>query len=319
MIDNNITENIVFLGDVSLRIYYPNSLKNESSCIVILTSPIYMYEMYCQLDKMELSNSIECYALPFMTLNNEYSIDNELLSIVVNDKRPKIIPKTIHSFWFSGEKKPYSYQKCVDTWKNVLDDYEIIEWNQENYDCNCHPFVKKAIEVGAWAYASDYARLDVLYKYGGIYLDQDVEVFRPFDPLLCNDAILSFSSVIQIDLAVMGSKRDNSLIRSLMDIYDSIDNPKSKEGYTKFFQPVNIRNVLIENGLVMNGNLQRNSFATAFPTEFFMPLDTVLFRPYERTENTFCVHYDNFGWSFSEGNKRKKKIHDNNTLWRLME
>lgn len=315
VIDNNPIEKTVNVGKVILPVYSPEKIREEERCVIILTSPVYMYEMYCQLQEMNLSDDVVCYAFPFMQMVTEDKLDVSLLNEVVNDKAEKKIPKIIHSFWFSGDEKPYSYQKCVDTWQNALPDYKIIEWNKNNYDWHKHPFVEKAIELKAWAFASDYARLDVLKEYGGIYLDMDVEVFKAFDDLLCNDAILSFSNHVLIDLAVIGAKKDNALVKQMLALYDGIDVPQDKSGFAKFFQPSFVREALAENGIAMDGSLQRVENATAFPRNFFMPMDYILFGEYERTENTYCVHYDNFGWSFSKDNKREKKIRDNNLLW----
>lgn len=315
VIDNNVTEKEVKLGNVTLPVYLPERVKEEGCCAVIITSPVYMYDMYVQLQDMKLSDDVVCYAFPFMQMVTENKVDSKLLEIVVNDTVEQKIPKIIHSFWFSGDEKPYAYQKCVDSWKEVLSDYEIIEWNKENYDWRKHPFVERAVEMGAWAFASDYARLDVLKEYGGIYLDMDVEVFKPFDDLLGNDALLAFSNHVLIDLAVMASRKNNPLLEQLLELYNNVELPGEKSGFTKFFQPSFVRDVLVGNGIMMNGSLQKIENATAFPPEFFMPMDQVLFKEYIKTRNTYCVHYDNFGWSFSKDNKREKKIHDNNMLW----
>ena len=319
VIDNNVSERNIKLGSLVLPVYLPEKIREEEECVIILTSPVYMYDMYCQLQEMNLGNGISCYAFPFMQMASENKIENGLLKTVVGDNGNHKIPKIIHSFWFSGDEKPYAYQKCIDSWKKLLTDYEIIEWNKDNYDWHKHPFVERAIEMGAWAFASDYARLDVLREYGGIYLDMDVEVFKPFDDLLENDALLSFSNHVLVDLAVLASRKDNPLMSRLLSLYDNVELPDEKSGFTKFFQPSFVREALVENGIAMDGSLQKVKNATVFPPEFFMPMDQVLFREYEKTENTYCVHYDNFGWSFSKDNKREKKIRDNNELWKLIE
>lgn len=319
VIDNNPSEGEVNVGEFTLPVFSPEKIREEEKCVIILTSSIYMYEMYCQLQEMNLGDEILCYAFPFMQMITENKMDASLLKEVVNNDVEKKIPKIIHSFWFSGDEKPYSYQKCVDTWQNALPDYEIIEWNMNNYDCHKHPFVEKAIELKAWAFASDYARLDVLNKYGGIYLDMDVEVFKNFDDLLGNDAILSFLNHVQIDLAVMGARKGNDLVKQMLALYDHVDIPLEQSGFVKYYQPAFVREVLAANGIKMNGSLQRLENATVFPQQFFMPLDYVLFGEYERTEHTYCVHYDNFGWSFSKNSKREKKIRDNNILWQKIE
>ena len=307
------------LGDAVLDVYKPEKLKSEYECIVILVSPVYMYEMYCQLEHMQLSDEIECYAFPFMQMVTSNKTDDILLNKVINREKKAKIPKIIHGFWFSGDKKPEAYQKCVDTWKRNLPEYEIIEWNMDNYDWHKHPFVERAIELKAWAFASDFARLDVLYNYGGIYLDMDVEVFKSFDDLLGNDALFSFGNNVLIDLAVVGSKKHNQIIRHLLEKYDSIPLPQERKDYVGLFQPALVRPILAAQGVRMDGSLQIIDGATIFPTEFFMPKDVVLYRDYERTEHTYCVHYDNFGWSFDANNKNEKKRHDNNLLWSMIE
>lgn len=310
VIDNH-PMGVIKLGERELNVYRPDIMNGEKECIVILTSPVYMYEMYCQLVDMQLPDSIVCYAFPFVQMvSDEKNMNLSLL----NDGNQRI-PKIIHSFWFSGEAKPYAYQKCIDTWHEKLGDYKIIEWNTENYDgCN-HRLVKNALERKAWAYAADYARLDVLNKFGGIYLDMDVEVFKPFDDLLCNKVILSFSNNVCIDLAVMGAQKNSPIIKKLLELYDIVEIPGERNGYIKLFQPMFVRNALAEYGIKMDGVTQRVKDVTVFSKEYFMPMDAILYRNYEKTEHTYCVHYDNFGWSFTKDNKKEKKRRDNNLLW----
>lgn len=307
------------LGDTVLEVYNPEKLQDETECIVILTSIVYMYDMYCQLNEMQLSEEIECYAFPFMQMVTPVDIDENLLKEVINKGKEPKIPKLIHCFWFSGEEKPEAYKRCVDTWAKHLPDYEIIEWNMDNYDWHKHPFVERAIELKAWAFASDYARLDVLYHYGGIYLDMDVEVFKSFDDLLGNDALFSFGSNVFIDLAVMGAKKHNPIILELLRTYDSVNLPKERKEYVSLFQPALVRQFFAGQGIRMDGSMQKINDATIFPREFFMPLDAIIYRDFDCTDHTYCVHYDNFGWSFDANNKNEKKRHDNNLLWNMIE
>ncbi len=316
-IDNKYT-GIVCLGEKKLEVLPPSVLKDEKDCIVILTSPVYMYDMYCQLKDLGVDDSVYCYAFPFMQLVTKKSDSVTLIEKVTTCVKPKI-PKVIHCFWFSGDEKPENYKRCIETWKEYLSEYKIIEWNQNNYDCNKHPFLRRAIDCGAWAFASDFARLDVLNEYGGIYLDMDVEVFKSFDTLLENEAILSFSNNVQIDLAVMGAVPHNAIIQKLLTIYDGVKIPDIKKEFSKFFQPTLVKPTLVDCGIRMDGTLQIVEGATVFSNEFFMPQDHVLFRPYIRTNHTYCNHLDNFGWSFSGNNKKEKKIHDNSILWNKIE
>lgn len=316
VIDNN-PKGKVQLEDIELNVYYPEKIGDEKECDIIITSPVYMYDMYRQLVDMGLPDSVRCMSFPFMVLDASNEVDKELLAKVVNTNGTQQIPKIIHSFWFSGDKKTEVYQKCIDSWYKVLPDYKIIEWNMENYNWHKNPFVEKAIELQAWAFAADYARLDVLNEFGGIYMDMDVEVFKRFDGLLENEAVLSFSNHIQIDLAFIASKPNNHIIKELLELYNDIDIPNERSGFTKFFQPAYIRKCLVDKGIKMDGSLQKIDGATIFPNYFFMPQDFILFREFQKTKDTYCVHYDNFGWSLGD-NKREKKIRDNNKLWKLV-
>ena len=103
-----------------------------------------------------------------------------------------MIPKIIHYCWFGGKPFPSAVQKCIDSWKKYLPDYEIREWNETNYDLDKCKFAKEAYDQKKWAFVTDFVRLDVVYQYGGIYFDTDVEVIKSFDDLLNNKAFLGF-------------------------------------------------------------------------------------------------------------------------------
>ena len=313
-IDSNLEGEVGF-GSKRIKVHTPSLLEGVERGIIIITSPVYGYEMYEKLEEMQLPDTIVCYSFPFMQMITKCDMDGEILKQVLTCTTPKI-PKIIHSFWFSGEEKPPMYQKCIDGWKEKLSDYKIIEWNQDNYDCKKHPFVQRAIECKAWAFASDYARLDVLRTYGGIYLDMDVEVYKAFDQLLGNDGFFSFANNVQIDLAVMGGRRENLIWNKLIQLYDELPLPDNRDEFSKYFQPALVRPVLADYGFQMDGSLQVINGNVAFPSVFFTPQEHILFEPFTISEYTLANHLDNFGWSFTGENKREKKIRDNRKLWK---
>lgn len=94
------------------------------------------------------------------------------------------IPKIIHYCWFGRGNKPHLIRKCLESWRKVMPDYEIKEWNEDNFDVNAIPFVKQAYEEHKWAFVADVCRFYACYNEGGIYLDTDVEVFKRFDDFL---------------------------------------------------------------------------------------------------------------------------------------
>ena len=97
-----------------------------------------------------------------------------------------MIPKVIHYCWFGGNPLPEEAKRCIESWKKYCPDYKIIEWNENNYDVNSNEYMKAAYKEKKWAFVSDYARIDVVYKCGGIYMDTDVELVKELDTFLNN-------------------------------------------------------------------------------------------------------------------------------------
>lgn len=101
----------------------------------------------------------------------------------INGKNLDQIPKTIHYCWFGKSIMPPEFRNYIHTWKAKCPDYEIIEWNERNYDISKVNYIKQAYERGLYAFVTDYVRLDVLYNYGGFYFDVDVELLKNLDHL----------------------------------------------------------------------------------------------------------------------------------------
>lgn len=102
-----------------------------------------------------------------------------------------MIPKVIHYCWFGHNKKPSYVRKCIETWHQYCPDYIFKEWNEDNYDLSSSPFVKEAYDAKKWAFVTDYVRLDVIEKYGGIYLDTDVKLIKPLNALLSDSCFVA--------------------------------------------------------------------------------------------------------------------------------
>lgn len=141
------------------------------------------------------------------------------------------IDKVIHYCWFGRNEKSEIINKCIASWKKFCPDYEIIEWNEDNYDINKNSFLKDAYSTKMWAFVSDYARLDILAQYGGIYIDTDVEILKenPFENYLCYDGVMAFANeqVINTGLVYMCTKND-PVCEAMRDAYDEIKFNKSK-------------------------------------------------------------------------------------------
>ena len=117
------------------------------------------------------------------------------------------IPKIIHYCWFGGNPLPELAQKCIASWKKYCPDYEIREWNESNFDVNTAPlYVRQAYSKKKWAFVTDYVRLWAMTKYGGIYMDTDVEVTRPLDSILEHEAVSGYEDPTRIPTGIMACR-----------------------------------------------------------------------------------------------------------------
>lgn len=132
----------------------------------------------------------------------------------------KQIPKVIHYCWFGRGRKNKTFEQCYKSWVKYCPDYQIIEWNEDNFDLTSNTFVHEAYQQKKWAFISDYARLKILNDFGGIYLDTDVELVKPLDSFLCDKAFSGFEQFDKIPTGIIGSIKNNPWISILLKYYD---------------------------------------------------------------------------------------------------
>ena len=206
-----------------------------------------------------------------------------------------LIPKKIHYFWFGNAPKPAKVLKMIDSWKRNCPDYEIIEWNEENYDIHKHPFMEHAYLDKKWAFVSDYARIDVLVEHGGIYLDTDVEILKSFDDLLSNHAFIGFERPNLVnDGQGFGCEPNHPVFKEMLQVYDEsleyIESPKLR---TK---------TLLAHGLKLDGSRQNVDGVEIYPIDFFCPKSWATGR-IKVTENTYSIHHFEGSWHGKSGKK----------------
>ncbi|RWR01201.1 hypothetical protein ED28_14870 [[Pantoea] beijingensis] len=195
-----------------------------------------------------------------------------------------MIPKTIHCIWFGGNEFPALEKKCIESWKKNLPEYEIIYWNESNYN-NTDPSYIKALKNKKWAYCSDVARLDLLYKYGGIYLDTDMEVTKSLSRFLDNECFLGKESERYINAAIIGAEKNNDFIAACLDAV--------LESMRSDFIPI---------PKIMNEVYKKNSFKiNVYERDFFYPYNPFAY-PVKNlmfsdiTPNTHAIHHWNYSW-----------------------
>lgn len=131
-----------------------------------------------------------------------------------------MIPKIIHYVWVGGNPKPKNIQRCMKTWQKHLQDYQIIEWNEDNFDIHENKYVEQAYKAKKWAFVSDYIRAKAVYEMGGIYLDTDVLVLDNLESLLNNRAFVGFENPANPFTAVFGAEKHHPLLKDMLAYYD---------------------------------------------------------------------------------------------------
>ncbi|WP_455537659.1 glycosyltransferase family 32 protein [Terrisporobacter sp.] len=217
------------------------------------------------------------------------------------------IPKKIHYCWIGGNDKPLSVENSINSWKKYLPDYEIIEWNENNFDFSqSNRYVKEAIKEKKWAFVSDYMRLNILYNEGGIYLDTDVEIVANLDGFLENDSFMCMESLDTVCTALIGSKKNQKWICELLELYDK--RKFIKDDGTLDLTP-NSRYIFeylsTEYNLVRNNSINKLACRlTMYPSEYFSPKNYSTMKM-KITENTHAIHHYEGMWK-----KKSDKIKD---------
>ena len=213
-----------------------------------------------------------------------------------------MIPKKIHYCWFGKGEKPKLAHKCINSWKKYCPDYEIIEWNEENFDINMNGYTKMCYEQKKYAFLSDYVRLYVVYHYGGLYFDTDVELIRNPDFLLSDKAFFGFETggdktedkskntdfgfgSIASGLG-FGSVASGLALQTMLDEYNSLLGGKSG---TIGCPELNTQ-ALVKLGLKRDGTHQIFDWGIVYPKEYFNPYESTT-GVLNRTKNTVSIHW----------------------------
>lgn len=207
-----------------------------------------------------------------------------------------MIPKVINYCWFGGNELPSSVKKCIASWKKYCPDYKIVQWNEKNFNLDNVPkFVNDAYKNKKWAFVSDYARLKIIYDYGGVYLDTDVELLKNLDKLLDkNKGYMGFENddIVASGLGFGAEKHDPIIMEMLQEYYKlSYD----ENNLIKYSCPYINTKILRKHGLLLNNSLQRIGNILVLPTEYLCPQNMYTGEK-KMTENTLSVHHYTATW-----------------------
>lgn len=203
-----------------------------------------------------------------------------------------MIPETIHYCWFGRKPKPKLAQRCIASWRKYCPDYEIIEWNEDNFDVTRNGYTRMCYEQKKYAFLSDYVRLLVVKERGGIYFDTDVELIRPIGALLENEAFFCFETAEYVATGLgFGSVAHGEAISLMLAEYDFLlDGTQGTRGCPRLNT-----SALVKRGLLQNGAVQQVAGALILPVDYMNPFEPAT-GILHKTENTISVHWYSAAW-----------------------
>jgi len=283
------------------EIYSPQIINDKSNFVILLN--ISRYDpVVSQLKGMDIPEDTECYIMPMLCIHNfQNTVD-----INAKDNIHKI-PKTIHYMWLGQNEIPVSLRRCIDSWKRYCPDYEIKCWNESNYNIEKIPYMKQAYDNKEYGFVPDYARLDILFHYGGIYLDTDVELIKPLDDLLGLDAFCCVEKWQTINLGGgSGAVKGNQILKKMLEKRRNIEFIRKDGTLNKLTCGYYDTKILQECGYTISGDTQTLNGMTVLSYDFFHPYD-YMSACTNITENTYGIHHFNGGWLDDDARNANKK------------
>lgn len=295
---------LIQIGLRKYTIESPDKLRELPQHTILLITNSNYAPIVKMLDEIEQLDQTEGYIIPILQVCNT-SVKGKKNDVRVTQEQ--MIPKKIHYCWFSGNPMPDYLKRCIDSWYKFCPDYEIIRWDEDNYDVNKNLYMKQAYEAKKWGFVPDIARLDILYEHGGIYLDTDVELIRNLDDLLYQSAFAGAEKWGNINMGgCSGAVPHHPIIKKMLDFRINerfiLEDGSLNQTTCGFYET----KPLIELGMKPNNTVQRIGDMTIYSSDFFHPYDymsgeTVI------TENTYSIHHFNGGWLDDKRMAERKK------------
>lgn len=277
--------------------------KTEKDAILITSS--YVLEILDQLQQIEELQNMPCYI--------DYLLEElyEPQVFLIEASKKQIIPKQIHYCWFGKGEIPEQFRLYMESWKKYCPDYKVIRWDETNYDVRKCQYAKEAYENGKWAFVSDYARIDILNEYGGIYLDTDVELIKNLDVLLSYDFFCGFERNNYINFGLgFGSVAHHPILEYLINIYNGLHFLDGKE---MNLTPCAVYQLdaILKYGFKHDNRYQVINNTAIFPSEVFAPENTLQIESTVTAQTRSIHHYSSTWWDKggkSELAKMREKV-----------
>lgn len=306
-IDNNPAKQgkEITLASKKVKIYSGAFLK--SLCAgeyVLMIANGDFYPVLEQLSAMQdMVNALVCIA-PVIQLSEK--AEPQITGIYKSSTEP-LIPKVIHYCWFSGQPIPQKLQDCIKSWHEKCPDYEIVRWDESNYDYKKLPYTRQAYEAEKWGFIPDIARLEILYQYGGFYLDTDVELLKSLDELRYQQGFCGREDWGHVNFGGgSGCVKHLDMVGELLDFRKDVP----------FLLPDGRINVeasgyfetkpLMDKGLSITNRTEVVNGFTVYASEFFHPYNYISGKE-NITAQTVSIHYFNGSWLGEAGNLYRRE------------
>lgn len=287
----------VKIGSCRYKICSPECLGLLSKHMVLLLTNSKFYPVIEFLDRIQIPDSVECYIVPLIQLLETEEQENVQIGKLVSEQ---MIPRKIHYCWFGGKEMPEFLRRCMDTWRRHCPDYELICWNEDNYDVGRIPFASEAYREKKYGFVTDVARLDILYEHGGIYMDTDVSLIKKLDELLYQPAFTGVEKWGNINTGGMaGAVPMHPMIKEMLEyrkkFHFTIEGGSLNMETNGFYETV----PFIKHGMRVDGSLQYINGMTVYPAQAFHPYDYMSCQT-KTKKSTFSIHHFYGGWMEKE-------------------
>lgn len=300
VVDNFKSGQVLNIDSIKIPVRAMNELDEEChKAVCVITSMGFADEMIQQLDALSVCNDLMVYVYELL------KEDGEIFDWKQNE--PLVIPKKIHYCWFGSQQMPDYFKENIETWRKYCPDYEIIEWNENNYDVSKNGYMYQAYQYKKWGFVPDYARLDIINTYGGIYLDTDIQILKPFDVLLQYDFFCGFENSSSVNFGQgFGAVKNHPVIQDMLNQYEKQEFIQSDGSLNMIPSPIYQTKILEKWGLEKNGQIQQSEHYLVLSPLFFSPVNEFGFGI--PTAETFSIHQYAATWYDEEQRKRKEKI-----------
>jgi hypothetical protein len=309
-VDNNKKfhgEKILF-AEKEVEVLPVDCLKNINKSTTLLIICVNVKEAMEQLQRETQFQGIEYFVYSWMPglLVDDLAMSKRVPQNLHLCEEQKI-PKIIHYCWFGGQEIPEKNRRWMESWKRFCPDYEIMEWNESNYDVTKNEYMYEAYQTKKWGFVPDYARLDIICKYGGIYLDTDVELVANLDDLLYQHAFAGFQNEKEVNFGLgFGAERDSEIMKYLLKDYQDRHFIKEDGSLDQTASPVIQTESLVKKGLQLNGEYQiLQNRLTIYPEKMLSPKSQQT-RKIETLEYTKSIHYFDASWDDNMEHKKSR-------------